>query len=426
MKLSIETFLQKQIVIRFRLFQLLFMLLVIYIIWEFYWWREIGLNFIKWHTHFIFTGLLIGLILSIPIILIWILKKSYLRKTLSASLSIWITLMLIEAVLMITGFNQTYMEKRKGYYQSPYEYNPKNYYHTHPKNEIIYHKSSEFNWSVLCNSLGYSHKEWPTTKTSSKTRIITLGDSFTEGDGAPPDSCYPKLMQALLGKNYEVLNAGVAGSDPVFGEKNLEGRLLLYKPDIVVQSISENDILFDLCIRGGYERFQQDSTIKFNTPPWWEIIYATSYVSRILINALGYNIEEPYNNSNNTTAIIKEVLDNFERVAATNQITVIIVFYPTKYEVFRNTYNYDYNEIKSYIKRLPHVVYADIFPCYRDYMEQSGKPQQDFYWTIDGHHNSTGYNMMAVCIARAVQNIISSDLSDNAHEKNEHSTALKK
>lgn len=417
MKLTIKDLLQRQIVIRLSLLQLLSLLLTIYIIWELYWWHTIGLRFIKWHTHFIFTGLLISLILAPPMAFIWILKKTYLRKTLSVSLSIWTTLILTELILMATGWNQTYMEKRSGFYQSPYECNTKNYYLTHPSKEKLFRTSLEFNWSVLSNSLGFVYKEWPLVKDSSKIRVITLGDSFTEGDGAPTDSCYPTLMQNILGENYEILSAGVRGSDPVFGEKNLEDRLLPYKPDIVVQSISENDILFDLCIRGGYERFQPDNKIKFNTPPWWETIYAMSYVSRIFWNALGYNIEQPCDNTYNSTTIIKEVLDHFERVAATNNITVLIVLFPTKYEVYRNTYDYDYSEIKSYIQKLPHVVYTDLFPCYREYIKQSGKKKEDFYWVIDDHHNSTGYHMMAECIAKAVQNTISSSPLDKVYEK---------
>jgi len=49
------------------------------------------------------------------------------------------------------------------------------------------------------------------------------------------------------------------------------------------------------------------------------------------------------------------------------------------------------------------VQYVDLFPCYRSTIKTDGKKAETYYWKIDGHHNPTGYRMMAQCIADAVK-----------------------
>lgn len=100
--------------------------------------------------------------------------------------------------------------------------------------------------------------------------------------------------------------------------------------------------------------------------------------------------------------VLIDVLTRFEAKAAELNCKVMILFFPTKFEVFRDAYDFDYSVAKSYIKRLPHVDYIDLFPCYREKIKQSGKAAKDFYWVIDGHHNSLGYNLMASCVAEEV------------------------
>src|SRR5690348_683405 len=50
--------------------------------------------------------------------------------------------------------------------------------------------------------------------TTSRPRIVVLGDSLTAGLGLAPDEAYPHLLQQRLtseGLDYEVVNAGVSG-----------------------------------------------------------------------------------------------------------------------------------------------------------------------------------------------------------------------
>jgi lysophospholipase L1-like esterase len=400
----------------FKVFHLLFtivsLLFFSYVAWEVYWYSVSGLAFIKWHTHIVFTAILFGIIL-LPILLIFLRVSEPLSKNIAITfIAIWVAFIISEVFLIVSGINKDYLEERSGYYKSPFDYDEKNYYYTFHKNQKVNIAATEFSYAISYNSLGYTGAEWNEKIDNSKLRIITLGDSFTEGDGAPIDSSYPKLMGNILGDKYEVLNAGLRGSDPAFGIKNLEDRLLKYKPDIVIQSVSENDLLFDFCIRGGYERFINDSILQFNKPPWWEPFYAMSYTLRSFLNIFDIDMKVPCGDVKNISTVkkrnsqLKDILNRFDKLAKENSIKVIIMIYPTKFEVLRGTYDFDYAEIIAYVKQLSNVEVIDLFPCYKRHIENTSGNSSDFYWIIDGHHNSKGYQMMAQCALGEISEII--------------------
>jgi lysophospholipase L1-like esterase len=401
-----------------QLFQVMAIALFLcYLCWEVYWYQKIGLFFIKWHTHLVFTFLLFG-VFVLPFYL-WHKghKSETSQKWLMAAISALMVMVGTEAVLIVTGIKEEYSEQRMGFYQSPFMHDTLNYYHTFHKSDTGITQAPEFTLKIPYNSLGFSGQEWPLQKDTNKVRIVTLGDSFTEGDGAPVDSSYPALLQQMdfNGKQVEVLNAGVRGSDPAFGLKNLEDRLLKYKPDVVIQAISENDVLYDMCIRGGMERFVNDSVVVFNKPPFWEPIYAMSFTSRIFFNALGYDMKTPCGSIYNETFIqsqnkrLLEVLNRFETLAASNNFKLLFVFYPTKYEVFRGAYDFDFELASSHVNSLYNAEYVNLFPCYNSTFQTSSTQAQEYYWKLDGHHNAKGYKMMAECIAQALKPMLLAD-----------------
>jgi lysophospholipase L1-like esterase len=385
------------------------LLFAAYIGWELYWWNKIGLYFIKWHTHIVFTALFFGALLLLPLYVLSFFKKGdVLKKAASVALAVWLAMVVAECVLIYTGSKKTYAEERSGYYRSPFDPEPENTYHVYHKSDTVTITATEFKYRVAYNSLGFPGSDWLAAK-GRPHRIIAVGDSFTEGDGAPMDSSYPALLQNILGESAEVLNAGVRGSDPVFGIKNAEDRLLPFQPDVMVQAISSDDILFDFCIRGGYERFQPDGTVKFNSAPAWEPLYAMSYSLRIFFHRFGIKMGEPCGKNDkpaliaDRNRILIDVFDRYEKLAAEKGFKAVMLFYPGKWEMFRDAYDFDFSEAKRHIETLPHVVAVDVFPCYRERISSSGLEAKDFYWKIDGHHNSRGYRLLAECVAEALE-----------------------
>lgn len=380
-----------------------------YLCWEVYWFKQVGYNFIKWHTRIVFTSLLTGFIfLTLNLILALFFKGENLKKAISISIGCCIGLVVLETAYLFLDKEQTYSEIRNGFYQSPFKSDPFNPYHINKPNSKRTFSAPEFAFPNNYNSLGFAGKEWPIQKEYSK-RIIILGDSFTEGDGAPQDSSFPMQLQQFLGKEYEVLNAGVRGSDPVFGVKNMEDRLLKYKPDLVVQTLCENDVLYDFCIRGGFERYLPNGTMAYHDPPFWEPIYAISSVGRMLLGNLGVDLSKPCGDTQKP-ALIKErnqvlfeVFDRFEKLGKSNNFTTLILFFPKKNELAQHKYDYDFSAAKKKIDELKHVKYIVIFGEYQQQIASSHLKTDDFYWKMDSHHNAKGYKLMAKCVFESLK-----------------------
>lgn len=377
-----------------------------YVSWEYFWFQRVGLAVVKWHTHIVFTGVVAAALLWPVYLLLKSRFGSSNEKPLLVTVSIWIAIVMLEGVLLITGFNKDYTEERFGYYQSPYQHFPDNVYQIFHRNDTSFFGGTEFRYKIPFNALGYPGSEWSLKKNDTKRRVICGGDSFTAGDGASIDSSYPVLMQTML-PSWDVLNGGVCGSDPIQGVKNLEDRLLPFRPDLYVQTIAFGDLITDIEIRGGFERFDTDSTIRFRNPPWWEPIYAASYVGRIFFHLAKLRIayapiaDDP-DFIQRTNVILNTVLSKLDSLGRANNFQVLVVLLPEKYELKEERYSFDYAFLKERIEQLPVVQLLDLMPCYVESAKAKGLSPLSFYWVIDGHHNSVGYLEMARCIAEFI------------------------
>jgi len=389
-------------------------LLLLYMTWSAYWLVNQGFWAIRWHTHIVSTFILTAVLLS-PV---WLLTFLFPQK--SAQLRVLVVNMLVaaiflEATLIVTGLNKTYMEQRAGVYQSPYDQNMGNYYNVRIPYDTVLLKSPEFVFPRIVNSLGHSDKEWSKVKDSAVIRVLTLGDSFTEGDGAPVDSAYPILLESILrskGHNIEVLNAGVAGSDPFFGYRNLKDRLLAFDADVVVQTIYSDDLLFDIPLRGGMERFVNDSVIRLRQGPWWEPIAAVSYSFRGLLAILGKDISKPNGGLSNTANVeevghmVRELMAVQDTLSCQNNFVTLWAVMPLKHELRDGKLSYPYHEqgIGTWSGQCGHAVVT--LPCYSYYLDSMDIRPHDLFWTQDGHHNGHGYLAMAHCLAGEIDKLL--------------------
>lgn len=389
---------------------ILLILSLFYLLWEIYWAQKVGYAFIKWHTHLaLYFFIWLGLAFILKVLNQWFACKQYAKfQTLLASVAF--TLLILELVLYTTGIGDTYMEHIKAGYASRYNAAYETYYRTHEPNEKFYITRPEFNYVRQCNSLGFSDVEWVLTKNTNEKRILIAGDSFTEGVGAPFDSCYPSLLRNLLAakdSNYYVLNSGISGDDPCVNFVNYRDRLLVYRPDVIVQTLSSNDINTDIAVKGGLERFQKNGTIKFPRPPWWEPIYALSYVSRTFFTVIGYNellIKTPFPEEvkNKLDQKTIELFSTYAAEAKRNQTKLVVLLQPNQGEIIQQHYDYNCDKIVANVRALDNVYVFDLLPYYINEFAKNKNAISNYYWKQDGHHNSKGYFLMAKGVEQAL------------------------
>lgn len=390
--------------ISFRIHYHWFLLLLAlpYLLWEIYWANKVGYACIKWHMHLM---VYVYIWLAAYFFLYHTLRPFSLllfHKIITAFSSVLVVLMLVEFFLFCFRINETAVERIGNGYNSWYQGAGESWYHTYPPNKSHWITKREYNYERITNSLGFSDPDWLMNKKKGEKRVLALGDSFTEGDGAPYDSSYVSQLRNRMETDslVYVMNAGVCGSDPFINFVNYRDRLSPYEPDVILQTLSSGDINVDLIVRGGMERFLPNGKVQFKKAPWWEPIYAVSFLSRFYFNALGYN---QLLLRDTDIAIHKKELDeqvielfkDYAVLAKKNKCQVVVVLQPFLGELKSNQYTYDLSEIISALKSIDNLKVIDLLPFYTSTIKNTNTPAESFYWPLDGHHNAKGYGMMA-------------------------------
>jgi lysophospholipase L1-like esterase len=399
--------------------------LLLYAGWEGYWYTQVGLRMVKWHIH-----LAVYLyVWAAGVFVFWLTNRSASSERGSNIFllftSVVFSLLLLESFFQLSGINKTYLEKISGFYDSSYTPQDNDYYHCWtPANKEHYITKPEYSYWRPTNSLGFGDVEWPVAKKLNEKRILALGDSFTEGDGAPYDSTFVSLLKNKLlnaGDTFYTMNAGVCGSDPFHNYIFLKNKLLVYRPDLVIQVLASHDLNFDIILRGGMERFQKDGTQKYARAPWWEPLYAVSYISRIFFKRAGYNdmLRKGNLTVQETDKLNRDVSGLFGTYSAlckSNHIAMVVVLRPDKDEILNNKYNYDFTSILDSLKADSHIIFVDLLPFYRAYIEKTKTDVGDYFWKADGHHNAPGYEMMAQGIFENIRPLLNDTIA--LHQEN--------
>jgi len=325
--------------------------------------------------------------------------------------------MIVEGVLMLFKKNETFVERIDGRYHSFYEAKGESRYHTYPPNQTHWITKQEYNYKRLANSLGFSDMEWPMKKRKNEKRILALGDSFTEGDGAPYDSSYVSLLRKQFAANPDVyiMNGGTCGSDPFINFVNYKDRLSAYHPDIIIQTLSSGDMTVDLMVRGGMERFLPGGKVQFRKAPWWEPIYALSYISRLYFTARGYNPlllhkEDEIAQKTGLDSLVIGLFNEYAGLAKKNNCKLLLVIHPCLYEITKRQYQYDFSSIITKLRTIDNLEILDLIPFYTSYINDKKSLPESYYWPYDGHHNSKGYKMMADGVYTALKKDVQLDI----------------
>jgi len=306
-----------------------------------------------------------------------------------------ITIILCEIGLRASDKWITYGELNYNEYQSPYHKK----IHSRLKPNISYQvNQKEFSYKNETNSLGFRDIEHMADKGNNIVRILTLGDSFTEGVGAKYQDSWPKRLEQILNSNtnskVEVLIGGLGGADPIFSYKILKDKFLSYSPDIVILSINNTDIE-DIMSLGGYDRYNKNYQ-KFNKDTL-EFFFQYSYIVRaITIDLLDYSY---------TLLSPKEYKQR--RVYALQELSnVVKKFYQLSLEAdfhFECIYHPMPLSLKKIIKN-KNVLKRHNVRCkdLTSFFKKSIDNVDDYSHKNDGHFNAKGYHLFAKIVEESV------------------------
>jgi len=324
------------------------------------------------------------------------MDKKYILKDF---LFVGLIIISLELILRVLGINQTNEEKTLDYYNYKYKTNRPTWYHTWQPNSSLEYGNGEFLFHNIFNELGHREFSFEDFKQDSTSlKIVFLGDSFTEGDGAPYDSSWVRFFEQKfeqeLDTNIWAYNAGVCGSDVIFNGIMLKEKLLATNPSVVFECVNNSDIL-DLYYRGGKERFLDDGRLAAPNEKNWEPLYKYSYLFRAI-----FLIFSPYdNNLINTRTfeqeertalhLISAQLEETYKLCAQNQIDYYVILMPTPNEIeFNQEHVFD---SLSYL--LPKdIALLNIYPRMQTRFDSLDIHQ--YSWEINGHFNGLGYELM--------------------------------
>ncbi|MCP4121490.1 MAG: SGNH/GDSL hydrolase family protein [Bacteroidetes bacterium] len=326
-------------------------------------------------------------------------------------LTILFIVLVVETGLRITGLNASYAEQRffDNYATFYSSYEDTWFHNWAPNDEHELNGPGEFRHTRSTNSLGLSEREISSVKQEDEYRIFIIGDSFTEGVGAAYDSTWGKHLEKILRdsfptRNIQLYNAGIAGSDPVYGYQLYKELLVPYQPDLVIQAVNftdEGDIFFFFFM----ERLREDGSTWSKGGAGWEPLYALSYIFRVYIRQMkGYEdiLIDPADRPALETLASQQITDVLGRYAQTTKehnADFLAVIHPMLNEVVDQEYEGKLGQLVDSLHNTGNeaINFVDLMPFY----VESGLIADnifDYYW-IEYHHNALGYELFAKGVA---------------------------
>ncbi|HRG87396.1 MAG TPA: SGNH/GDSL hydrolase family protein [Chitinophagales bacterium] len=256
------------------------------------------------------------------------------------------------------------------------------------------------------NALGFREEEKQPQSDDPQHLIIGIGDSFAEGIGATGDSTWLQLMADNLNTDsachVRTYNAGISGSDVYFEYLVLDSLLQTYQPNTVVLGINTSDI-HDIVIKGGRNRFKPGGKLKYNSPPWWEPLYAVSFLFRAVVHGSTklhwtlLTVEEEAVKNKQAIDSIETAIYRFNSLVKQHRAKLLVVLHPREHEVVSGNFPFDILAGKLAADTSLHVINMQ-----KEFARTGLITKQnssDYFWKNDLHHNADGYRVMGTIIA---------------------------
>ncbi len=312
-----------------------------------------------------------------------------------------------EAFLRLTGRFATYSESIGQKYSTYYNAINPSWYLLHTPGDTTTPANSDFRYAYSINKYGIRERGFEKSKGDTTIRIFVTGDSFAEGQGAPYDSTWPHLLARKLrgdGVNAEVINTGVAGSDPIYNYVLHRDILKGCRADYIIVSINSSDFT-DYLMRGGFERFDKDGTTHFRKGPWYHPIYRGSYFARAVIEKVGgfpfrgvfSTQQDLFANTDSAIVCYNNVVDSFVNLVGPDSTRIIVLLYSTPSDIrFKTPETTKFRA--SFISLQQQLAVRNI-PCINLWDDiatgLAGKNYLEYSYRNDWHFNPYGYNLMA-------------------------------
>ena len=322
-------------------------------------------------------------------------------------ISILIFLVSFEIFLRVSGKYNTRSENKTGIYSFKYKVKKPTWYYTNKPNSSRIKKEKEWQYFNQYNEFGNREKAIDNfINDTFSIKVVCLGDSFTEGDGAPYDSSWVRLFERKLNLKdslkYKIYNAGACGSDVFYNHKILTNKLMILKPKIVIECINSTDIN-DVIWRGGIERFNSDGRVSGKVGPNWEFFYCFSHVFRAFMNVF-YKYNENLISENNLLlnekAAISLIVSQVEQTAKfclSNHIEYHLIIHPLPTELIKGN-----SQPIEFIQQLSHKLYVtSLFTSFSNYYKKNDLLKE--YWIVNKHFNSKGYLTMGNIIFNEIK-----------------------
>lgn len=133
-------------------------------------------------------------------------------------------------------------------------------------NSTFRHRSIDGEWTFVTNSAGMRNtQDFPYEKSPGVVRVLSLGDSQTQGHEVRQQATYSAVLERALtarGTEAEVLNAGVSGFSTAEALVYLENEGWRYSPDVVVLGFFAND--FEDNVKADLFRLEADGSLAVN------------------------------------------------------------------------------------------------------------------------------------------------------------------
>lgn len=372
--------------------------------------------------------------------------KTVIKRTIFIFFSLLSSLFIAEIVLKVSGFHPEY-----GYPKGLFRNDEILGYSLASdfSDQLVRH---EFTTKIETNSDGLADSE-VSPKKPGEYRILFLGDSFTFARyGAEAEQTFPKILERKLRENskkdFRVINAGVPGYDTYLETLYLKNRGIDFTPDMVILNFFVgNDFLenvqnHDYKVRDGFLSFESGrenflTSVRFFLLSRFytynifekgvlsifnslqekarENIRLESYQSNLYLTKLPENIKYQYEK---TVGILEE-MKNF---LAKKNIPLVLVIIPADYQVdekLKSRFSDKYYNNVSYDLTLPQkklsewgvktkIQVIDLLPQMKELSKNN-----DFYWTLNGHFNVKGNEVVGDIIYYHLSSFFNFPLPEN-------------